>query len=240
VTEAFVGEMWPDTRVDDAIGRAFRVSREGTPYEVVGVVENYKVDTPGESPKPYIHLPLARDMQFANFLVRTSAAAAPSVPALERELRMLDPDLVFLETGTLRDLVNVRLFPVLAGAWLIGAFGVLALLLAAVGLYGVIAYSVSRRVREIGIRKALGAESREVVGMVLRSGMIMVGVGGVIGAIIAVAGAQVMSSVMFVGAFDIISFLIAFAILAAVAALANALPARRASRVDPMDALRGR
>jgi ABC-type antimicrobial peptide transport system permease subunit len=129
---------------------------------------------------------------------------------------------------------------VLAGAWLIGAFGVLALLLAAVGLYGVIAYSVSRRVREIGIRKALGAESREVVGMVLRSGMIMVGVGGVIGAIIAVAGAQVMSSVMFVGAFDIISFLIAFAILAAVAALANALPARRASRVDPMDALRGR
>ncbi|CAG1772789.1 partial Macrolide export ATP-binding/permease protein MacB, partial [uncultured bacterium] len=154
------------------------------------------------------------------------------------ELRTLNPDLVFLDTGALRELVDVRLFPVRAGAWLIGAFGVLALAVAAVGLYGVIGYSVSRRVREIGIRKALGAESREVVGMVMREGMVLVLIGGAVGAGLAALASQALSSVLFVGPFDILSFGAAFAVLVAVAALANAVPAWRASRVDAMVALR--
>jgi ABC-type antimicrobial peptide transport system permease subunit len=109
---------------------------------------------------------------------------------------------------------------------------------AAVGLYGVIAYSVSRRVREIGIRKALGAQSGQLVGMVLGEGMLLVAIGGVIGAVLAAAIARFLSSVLFVGPFDAVSFGIAFGVLALVALIANALPARRAARVDPMVALR--
>jgi predicted permease len=236
VTRTMATRYWPG---EDALGRTFRTRRDGAPYEIVGIVEDYKVDTPGESPKPYIHIPLPRQATFASYLVRTGSPAAGLVPVLERELRRLDPDLVFLDTGTLADLAALRILPIRLGAWLIGIFGVLAVLLAAVGLYGVIAFSVSRRVREIGIRKALGAESMAVVVMILRRGMALVVVGGVVGAALAGAGAQVLSSVLFVGAFDPLSFAIAFLVLGGVAAFAHWLPARRAARVDPMVALRG-
>lgn len=235
ITESMARRYWPDR---EALGRDFRLRFEGDPWRVVGIVADYKVDTPGEDPKPYIHLPLGRNDGFANYVVRTRLPAEPLVASFERELRTLKPDLVFLDTGALRELVDVRLFPVRAGAWLIGAFGVLALAVAAVGLYGVIGYSVSRRVREIGIRKALGAESRQVVGMVMREGMVLVLIGGAVGAGLAALASQALSSVLFVGPFDILSFGAAFAVLVAVAALANAVPAWRASRVDAMVALR--
>jgi predicted permease len=235
ITQEMARRYWPG---DDVEGREFRISRDGEPYRIVGVVEDYKVDTPGESPKPYIHLPLPTQGGFANYIVSTETSAAALVPTLVRELRALHPELVFLETSTLSEAVNVRIFPVRAGAWLIGASGVLALLMAAVGLYGVIAFSVSRRVREIGIRKALGAETSTVVAMVLRRGMILVAAGGVLGAVLALAGASVLSGVLFVDIFDPISFGLAFAVLAMVAALANWVPAWRASHVDPMVALR--
>ncbi len=237
ITEATAARFWPD---GDALGRAFRTSWEGPNYEVIGIVEDYRVDTPGEAPKPYIHLPLGLDGAYANYLVRTSAPAAPLVPALEAELRTLEPDLVFLDTGTLRQLADVRVFPIRAGAWLIGAAGILALLLAAVGLYGVIAFSVSRRVREIGIRKALGAHTTTVLGMVLRKGMTLVLIGGAAGAAMAALSARALSGVLYVDAFDLLSFGAALTVLLLVAALANWIPARRASRVQPMTALRGR
>jgi predicted permease len=236
ITETMARELWPE---EDALGREFRISREGEPFQVVGIVEDYKVDTPGEAPKRYLHLPMRRDLLFANYLVRTATPADRLVPTLERELRVLDPDLVFLDTGTLRDLADVRTFPIRAGAWLIGVFGVLALLLAAVGLYGVIAFAVSRRVREIGIRKALGAETGAVVGLVVRRGMVLVGIGGALGAILAAAAASMLGSVLFVGVFDPLSFAAALALLALVAALAHWVPAHRAASVDPMVALRG-
>jgi ABC-type antimicrobial peptide transport system permease subunit len=121
---------------------------------------------------------------------------------------------------------------------LIGAFGALALIVASVGLYGVIGYSVSRRVREIGIRKALGAQSGQLVGMVLSEGMVLVAIGGVVGALMAAGLARVLSSVLFVGPFDVVSFAMAFGVLAVVSLIANALPARRAARIDPMVAFR--
>jgi ABC-type antimicrobial peptide transport system permease subunit len=171
-------------------------------------------------------------------MVRTRSAAAPLVPALEREFRAMEPDLVFMDTGTMREFADLRLFPVRAGAWLIGAFGLLALAVAAVGLYGVIGYSVSRRVREIGIRKALGAGAGGIVGMVLREGMLLVVIGGVAGAGLAALAGRALSGVLYVGPFDVASFALAFAVLAAVAVLANGIPAWRASRVDAMVALR--
>ena len=234
-TRAMAERYWPDR---DAVGQEFRTSWGGEPVRIVGIVENYKVDTPGESPKPYIHLALPREAMYADLLVRTATPAAGVVRALENELRALDADLVFLATGTARDLAAVRLFPIRAGAWLIGTFGLLALVLASVGLYGVVNYSVSRRSREIGIRKALGAESSKVVGMVLREGMALVAIGAVVGVALAGASVRILSSVLYVGAFDPVSFGLACGVLATVAAFANWVPAHRASRVDPMVAVR--
>jgi predicted permease len=235
VTQTMAERYWQN---GDAVGQEFRTSWGGGPYRIVGVVQDYKVDTPGESPKAYIHIPLSRNAMFANYLVRTTTPAAGSVRGLEGELRALDPDLVFLGTGTARELADVRLFPIRAGAWLIGIFGALALVIASVGLYGVVNYSVSRRSREIGIRKALGAESGMVVSMVLREGMALVAVGAVIGVLLAAASARLLSSVLFVGALDLVSFGVALGGLAVVAALANWVPAHRASRVDPMVAVK--
>jgi len=135
-------------------------------------------------------------------------------------------------------MADVRLFPIRAGAWLIGAFGVLALILATVGLYGVVSYSVNRRVREIGIRMALGAETGRVVRMVLKQGMVMVLVGTIIGAVLAGISARALSAVLFVGAFDFISFVSACGALAVIAALANWIPAQRASRIHPIVAMK--
>jgi macrolide transport system ATP-binding/permease protein len=237
ITNTMAQRYWPG-QPENALGREVRIREGGDPYQVIGVVADYKVDTPGESPKPYIHLPLSRQETFGNYIVRTSVAGSGMVPVLQRELRTLDPELVFLDKGTERDLADVRLFPVRAGAWLIGAFGALALVVAAVGLYGVIGYSVSRRVREIGIRKALGARPGQLLAMVLGEGMVLVMIGGVIGVALAAGAAQVLSSVLFVGPFDAVSFTIAFGVLVFVALLANTVPARRAARIDPMVALR--
>ncbi|MEO7510289.1 MAG: ABC transporter permease [Gemmatimonadaceae bacterium] len=237
ISRAMAQRYWPGAP-ENAVSRELRLSEEGAPYHVIGVVEDYKVDTPGELPKAYLHLPLSREDTYGNYVVRTSVAASRLVPTLQRELLALDPEVVLLDKGTARDLADVRLFPVRAGAWLIGAFGALALLVAAVGLYGVIAYSVSSRVREIGIRKALGAPPGQLVGMVLREGMLLVAIGGVIGGVLAAAAARVLSSVLFVGPFDIVSFGIAFGVLAVVALVANLVPARRAGGVDAIVALR--
>lgn len=237
ISRAMAQRYWPGAP-DNAVSRELRLSEGGTPYQVVGVVEDYKVDTPGELPKAYLHLPLGREETYANYVVRTSVPAHGVVPVLQRELLALDPEVVLTDKGTSRDLADVRLFPVRAGAWLIGAFGALALIVAAVGLYGVIAYSVSSRVREIGVRKALGARPGQLVWMVLGEGMVLVAIGGVIGAGLAAVAARLLSSVLFVGAFDLVSFAIAFGVLALVAVLANALPARRAGGVDAMEALR--
>ena len=237
ITSAMAQRYWPG-QPDQALSREFRLREGGEPYRVVGVVSDYKIDTPGEQPKAYLHLPFGRQQSFGNYVVRTSSPAKAMVPTLQRELRALDPNLVFLDRGSMRDMADVRLFPVRAGAWLIGAFGALALVVAAVGLYGVIGYSVSRRTREIGIRKALGARPGQLVGMVLSEGMVLVAIGGVIGAAFAGALARLLSSVLFVAPFDLVSFATAFAVLVVVALIANAVPARRAARVDPMVALR--
>ncbi len=235
VTAAMAERFWPG---EDPLGRSFRLSWEGRPYRVVGVVEDHRVDTPGEAPKSYILLPLPMQGTYASLLVRTSGPAQPLLPLLESEVRALDPELAFLETGTLGDLVEVRTFAIRAGAWLIGAFGVLAVVLAAVGLYGVISWSVGRRVREIGIRKALGAEAGAVTALVVGQGMVLVAAGGAAGALLAALSARALSSVLFVGALDPVSFGGAFGILALVSVLTHAVPARRAAGLDPVEALR--
>lgn len=235
VSEAFGERYWPGEAV---VGQQFRTGWDGDTYVIVGVSGDYRVNTPGEAPTPYVHLPYRQRSVFGNFVVRTTSPAANAVIDIEAAIRSVDAEFLFLDTGAMSKLVDVRLFPIRLGAWLIGAFGILALVLAAIGLYGVIGYSVSRRTREIGIRMALGARADRVLGLVLRQGMSLVLIGALVGAVGAAILARLLASVLFVPAIDPASFLIAFGFLAAVALLANWVPAARAARVDPMIALR--
>ena len=154
--------------------------------------------------------------------------------------RLWGPTLGFAGLGLAAVCCGISaLSSLVGGGASLASYGVLALLLAAVGLYGVIAYSVSRRTREIGVRKALGAEHAQILGLILKRGMLLVAIGGVAGAVLAGLGGRLLGSVLFVRALDPVSFGLSFLVLASVAALANWMPAWRASRVDPMRVLKG-
>ena len=151
----------------------------------------------------------------------------------------MESQLVFLELGSLSRMVATSMLPITLGASVFGGLAGLAMLLAGVGLYGVIAFSVSRRTREIGIRMALGSSRGMVVSRVLREALTLVVIGTVVGIALAAVGAQALSSVLLgVTPFDPISYLVAGAVLLTVAALAAVVPARRAASVDPLVALR--
>ncbi len=237
VTRTMAERFWPGGP-ENALGREIRTRTDGPTYQVVGVVADHTVDSPGEAPKSYLLFPIARAVNYGNYIIRSATPAAPRIAEFEAELRALEPEVAFMDRGTLRDLADVKLFPIRAGAWLIGACGILAMLVAAIGLYGVIAYSVNRRVRELGIRAALGAAPSAIIRMVIREGMILVAIGAGVGAVLAFAAAQALQGVLYVAPFDPVSFGLAVGVLGTAALLANAVPAWRASRVDPIDSLR--
>jgi len=204
------------------------------------VSRDYKVRTAGEEPRPYVHLARRQDEStYASMLVRTGGSSQALVQAIRREVLALDPQVVLVEGTTLGDQVGVTLFPMRAGVGVFGAFGLLAVVLAAVGLYGLIAYAVARNTREIGIRMALGAGPAAVVGAVVGQGMRLVAAGVAAGLLFAAAGARMISGVLFgVNALDAVSYAGAAALVIGVGLAANLIPARRASRVDPITALR--
>jgi predicted permease len=238
INEAMARTYWPG---ENTIGKRFHTDGlDGPAIEIVGVCRDYNVRTIGEEPRPYIHW--ARSQNYhssSNLVVRTNGDPATMVGHLRQEMLSMEPDLVFTEADTMPSLIEVTLLPVRMGAALIGLFGILGMMLASVGLYGVIAYSVSRRTHEMGLRIALGAETGDVLKLVLRQGMIVVAVGIVLGLAGAAAVSRVLSSVLYgVSAVDPVSFGAAVAVLVSVAALANYIPAKRATRVDPVIALR--
>jgi ABC-type antimicrobial peptide transport system permease subunit len=172
-------------------------------------------------------------------LARTRGNPDAALETVRREILSMDSSLAFFEARTMRENLAITLFPVRAGAVLLGIFGGLALLLASIGLYGAVSYSVSRRTREIGIRMALGAAGKDVVTLVTRRGVALVLVGVALGSAVAAAGTRVLASVLYgVGATDAGIFLGTAALLVAVAWIANWIPARRASRIHPVTALR--
>jgi ABC-type antimicrobial peptide transport system permease subunit len=187
-----------------------------------------------------MHLAWAQSpSRLTTVMVRTTGKAEAALPVLEREILAMDPEIVFSEKATAQEVVDFTLLPTRAGAALLGAFGVLALLLAAVGLYGVIAYAVSRRTREVGLRMAMGARGSDVVRMVLSSGMRLTLVGVALGAVLSAGVAKVLEAYLYgVSSIDPIAYAAAVFVLVAVAAAANLIPALKASRVSPMVALR--
>jgi ABC-type antimicrobial peptide transport system permease subunit len=187
-------------------------------------------------------LHLARSQRFfssASFLIRTAGDPDVLRRDVERDLQAIDPNLVFLELAPIQRMIATSLLPVSLGSALLGGLAALALLLAALGLHGVVAFTVAHRTREIGIRMALGSSRARVIRGVLREALMMVAVGAVAGVGLAAAGAQALGAVLLgVAPFDPVSYAIAIVLVAVTAIGSSVWPARRAASVDPIAALR--
>ncbi|MFN8060175.1 MAG: ABC transporter permease [Vicinamibacterales bacterium] len=236
VNETLARQFWP---AGDALGQRIHNGSFGSePYEIVGIARDHKVRSVGEPPTPYLHFPDPAGTSM-RFVVRTSTPAERALPMLRDAIRTLDADILFTEDTSVSEIVSSSVAPTRLGAIVLGAFGGLALLLAAVGLYGLVAYSVGRRTRELGIRLALGAERRQVLGMVLREGGRLALLGIVVGALASTLVGGVLESLLYgVSRFDLAAYGVAAGMLLTVAALANLRPALAAARIDPMRALR--
>ena len=238
VNETLARRVWPG---QSAIGKIFHTrGGVGPPFEIVGISTDHKVRTLSEPPIPFLQISLTqRPSSYTAIIARTRGDSAALLRDMRRELLALDPNLVFVENQTMAMEVDATLFPMRASAWLVSAVGLVAMLLAAIGLYGVIAYSVARRTKEIGIRVALGAQRSAVLGLVMRQGLLVAVAGLAAGCLLAAGAARLLTGVLYgVSATDPLSWVFAATVLLAVSALANLVPAWRASRVDPSEALR--
>ncbi|MFI5179010.1 MAG: ABC transporter permease [Vicinamibacterales bacterium] len=242
INETMARRFWP---AQDPIGQTFRSrNSEGPVFQIVGVSADHKVTTVSEPPTPFLHVARRQQPNAYNAVIaRTRGDASALLRDMRREIHAIAPNLAFIENQTMEGEVGLTLFPVRASAWLVAGVGLIAMLLAAIGLYGVIAYSVARRTREIGIRMALGARQTTVVGLVMRQGLGVaiagLAAGCAIAAALAVVAAQQIARTLYgVGAGDPASWLGAVGVILLVSALANLVPAWRAARVHPSEALR--
>lgn len=237
VNEAFVQRFF---RGQEAVGRKLR--HWGTDFTVVGVIEDIKYKSVGESPRPYFYLPMQQvwapyfDFELH---VRTDGTPEQILPALRRELQSIDPNVHVFEMFALSDFIGASRFTQKVAASLLGVLGTLALLLAALGLFSVMAYTVSQRTREIGIRMALGARTSDVIRPVLGQALRLTLVGVGVGLALSFALTRLVASQLLgVSATDPLTFVGVSCLLCAVALAASFIPARRATRVDPLVALR--
>jgi predicted permease len=237
INETMANRYWPGR---DPIGRHLRLDTNGAVREVVGVVETVKYQTIGEAPQPFMYIPLRQNYSTAMVLyVRGEGDAARLLPTIEREVRSLDSQVPVENVATVDQVIDQSLWMIKLGAGMLGVFGILALGLSSVGLYGTIAYIVRQRQREMGLRIALGAGPGTVRRLVLRQGMTLVILGVGFGLAASWLAGRAMSSVLYgLSATDPIAFLSAPLVLSAVAVLAISIPAHRASRLDPLVALR--
>ncbi len=239
VNEQFAKHYWPGA---DAVGKHIRLdSRAGTPVEIVGVAQTIKYQVTFEKPMDFVYMPLTQHpVPRMTLMLRSSGDPLQLVNSVKDVVRTLDPNLPMLQTSAYEDFYLNRavLGPGIA-VKLVGAMGAVGLLLAIAGLYGVVAYNVSRRTHEIGIRMALGAASSDVLRLVMGKGLVLVGIGTVIGLAMGFAVERLMNSMLFnAGGVDIVAYVIVVPSLFLVTMLAAYLPARRASRIAPTQALR--
>lgn len=235
VNARFAERFWPD---QDPLGRTVRTA--GQDFTVIGVVPTGKYERLGEPPTPFMYFAQEQSYQAGmNVIVRTTGDPTALMPVMRAEVRALDPNLPVANLRTMDSHLGIALLPARITGIALGVFGLLGLLLASVGMYGVMAYSVSQRTREIGIRMAIGAAARDVVQLVMRQGLTLVIIGLGIGLAGALAASRLLQSVLYgEQGFDLITFTLVPLILLGVAALATWIPARRAALVDPAITLR--
>jgi predicted permease len=236
VNEAFARKYWPGS---DPIGRVVQYDSVAT--TIVGVARDAKYSSLNEPLRPYIYIPIAQDFQASTFLfVRTTGDVTALGPIIRDAIRSIDPLLPAPAVVTMDAATSVVLLPQRVAAAVTGVMGVLGLILAVVGLYGVVAYTVSQRTREIGLRMALGADRGNVLRLILRDGMRLVIIGVGIGMLLAFGATRVMASFLFgVSPLDPLVFAVIPLGLGAAALVASYLPARKAAATDPLEALRG-
>ena len=240
VNETMVKQCFPG---EDPLGKRFNTgfsNASGQWTQIVGVVRDTKYTSLSETASPIVYMPLAqRHETGVTLYVRAAVPPGPLVTQIRREIQALEPNLPVPNIQTMNDTIGTSLYAPRMGAMLLTAFGAVALLLASLGVYGVLAFSISRRTREIGIRMALGADRGRVFSLVLREGMWLVGIGLAIGLGSGWYFSTSIKSFLFdVSTRDVTTFATVPCVLAAVALLACYLPARRAMKVDPMVALR--
>jgi predicted permease len=236
INEEMAREYWPGER---AVGRRFAVVATGELIEVVGVARNARYRTVDEEPFPYVYRPIRQLYSAPVFLhVRTQADPVKMLPAVRREIRAVEPNLALTNLWTISDVLDRSLWASRMAAILLSAFGVLGLLLAMVGLYGALAYSVSRRQHEIGIRMALGAGRPEILWMIVRQGMLLAVFGLALGLLVSFLAARVALHSLSLPWNDPISFVAASLLLLLMTFLTNLIVARKATVIDPLTALR--
>jgi macrolide transport system ATP-binding/permease protein len=238
VNEQFAKHFWPGA---DAVGRHIRLeSRTGTPVEIVGVARTIKYQNTF-GPMDFVYMPLAQHpIPRMVLMLRSSGDPVQLVKSVKDVVRTLDPNQPMLETRAYEDFyLNHAVRGPRIAIDLVGSMGVVGLLLAIAGLYGLVAYNVSRRTREIGIRIAIGAGRADVLRLVMGKGLLLVGMGTVIGLAMGFALEQLMNSMLFdAGGVDIVAYLVVVPSLLVVTMLAAYVPARRAARIAPTQALR--
>jgi macrolide transport system ATP-binding/permease protein len=242
VNETFARRFFPGLNsMEEALGKRFSHKSAGGPFiQIVGIARDGKYFSIGEDPRPFIYFSLTQYYEStAILLVRTSSDPKTMIGAIRSEVQKLDRNLPVYDVRTLTEHMGLSLFPARIAATLLGGFGLLALTLAAIGVYGVMSYSVAQRTHEIGIRMALGARPRDVLQLVIRQGMTLALIGLVIGLLGALTLTRLMSSLLYgVSATDAGTYLVISLLLAIVVLVACYVPARRATKVDPMIALR--
>ena len=238
VDETLARQYWP---TENAIGKHMRLGPNAPWGTIVGIVGHAKSsDLAGDTVKGKYYIPTYQQpFAMATFLVRSQSDPVHLTPAIRAAVQAVDATQAVSRVNTMSDMVASSLAPRRFVVTLLGVFAGMALLMAVIGLYGVISYSVTQRTQEIGIRMALGAQRGEVLGMVIGHGMQLVGIGAAIGLVASFAFGRVLKNQLFqVSPFDPVTFGITVLVLMGAALLACYIPARRATRVDPMIALR--
>ena len=241
VNETFVRQFMPAVKSSgDAVGKRVRWNPDSAFMTIVGVVRDGKYFNIAEDPRPFIWAPLTQDYNSTGaIVVRTAGSPDATFAAVRKEINALDPNLPLFDVQTLTDHLRLALFPARIAATVLGVFGLVALMLSAIGIYGITSYAVAQRTHEIGIRMALGAQLSDVLKLVLNHGLKLTIIGAAIGLIGAYVATRAITSVLYgVSATDPLTFVSVSVLLIGVALVACYVPARRATKVDPLIALR--
>jgi predicted permease len=231
--------FWPN---EDALGKTVRLEDDppGTERAVVGVVGDTRINSIEEPAEPYFYLPFAQtQFSSAKLIARTSVDPVKMARQVRAEVAAIDARVPVMDITSMKLLLDSSLYEPRVSATIVGALGLIGLLLAAIGLYGVVSYTVAERTREIGIRMALGAQQSDAMTLILRQALALTAIGAALGLVCAFYAARLLEGMMYgVSVRDPLAFAAATALLLAVALGASYVPARRAAKVDPMVSLR--